>query len=318
LKKYKLMPASLLEACSGAGLGFLVAQSWPRIALVTPVLNSAKYLDQTIQSVLAQQYPNLDYFIVDGGSTDGSVNIIRSYEGRISGWISEPDRGMYDALNKGFARTCGEIMGWISATDMLHLGGLLSIGAIFRELQEVEWVTGRPTRFNEDGMTISVDAVPHWSRARFLAGFNRYIQQESTFWRRSLWDKAGGQLDSSLRMAGDFELWIRFFRHARLYSADVLIGGFRVHEASMGLRQLNECHRLQDEMVVASLGDAPAGLRMFHSLNSAVKRIPLARYIWWRTVERLLPHIPGPDWAPTIRYQPDRGWHLTDGRSHRA
>src|SRR5215472_16326607 len=89
----------------------LTVQEWPRIALVTPVRNSGKYLEQTIRSVLAQNYPNLDYFIVDGGSTDGSVDIIRKYEGQISGWISEPDRGMYDAINKGFARTSGEVLG---------------------------------------------------------------------------------------------------------------------------------------------------------------------------------------------------------------
>src|ERR1700686_1139899 len=78
---------------------------WPRISLVTPVWNSGKYIEQTIRSVLAQSYPNLEYFIVDGGSTDGTLDIIRKYEGKISGWISERDKGMYDALNKGFART---------------------------------------------------------------------------------------------------------------------------------------------------------------------------------------------------------------------
>src|SRR3984885_71286 len=89
-------------------------KAWPRIALVTPVLNSVKYVEATIRSVLAQDYPTLDYYIVDGGSTDGTLEIIRKYENQISGWASEPDRGMYDALNKGFARTSGEVMGWIS------------------------------------------------------------------------------------------------------------------------------------------------------------------------------------------------------------
>src|ERR1700675_2025349 len=99
---------------------------WPRIALVTPVFNSGKYIEHTIRSVLAQRYPNLEYYIVDGGSTDGTVGVIRKYEGLISGWISEPDNGMYDAINKGFARTTGEMMGWISATDKFHLRIALS------------------------------------------------------------------------------------------------------------------------------------------------------------------------------------------------
>src|ERR1700736_2141333 len=131
---------------------------WPRIALVTPVRNSGKYLEATIRSVLGQDYPNLDYYIVDGGSTDGSVEIIRKYENEISGWVSEPDKGMYDALNKGFARTTGEIMGWISATDMLHMGGLRVVGSVFRQLPEVEWITGRPSIFSDDGMGYVVNA----------------------------------------------------------------------------------------------------------------------------------------------------------------
>src|ERR1700680_4225905 len=105
---------------------------WPRISLVTPVFNSEKYIEPTIRSVLAQDYPNLDYFVVDGGSTDGTGAIIRKHERRISGWIREPDRGMYDALNKGFARSTGEIMGWISATDVLQLGGLCTAASVFR------------------------------------------------------------------------------------------------------------------------------------------------------------------------------------------
>src|SRR6516165_5783385 len=170
---------------------------WPRVALVTPVRNSGKFIEQTILSVLAQDYPSLDYFIVDGGSTDNSMEIIRKYEKHISGWISEPDNGMYDAINKGFARTSGEIMGWISATDMLHLGGLRVAGSVFRDLPEVEWIMGRATAFNEEGMTVYIENARRWSRYRFLAGANRSIQQESTFWRRSLWERAGARVEDS-------------------------------------------------------------------------------------------------------------------------
>jgi glycosyltransferase involved in cell wall biosynthesis len=284
---------------------------WPRVALVTPVLNSGKYLEATIQSVLSQDYPNLEYYIVDGGSTDDTVDVIRKYEDRISGWTSEPDRGMYDALNKGFARTTGEIMGWISATDMLHLGGLRVVGSIFSQLPKVEWITGRPTQFSEEGMITAVGGIPHWTRTRFLAGFNRYIQQESTFWRRSLWNKAGGFLDSSLRMAGDFELWLRFFRHASLYSVDTIIGGFRVHEASLGLQRLGECHQLHDKMIRRELANSGNGfgVRLFRGVSGGIKRTPGLRYLWWRLVEQIVPFIPGPDWSPTIRFQSDRGWN---------
>jgi glycosyltransferase involved in cell wall biosynthesis len=282
----------------------LDVSSWPRIALVTPVLNSGKYIEQTIRSVLAQGYPNLDYFIVDGGSTDRTLNIIGKYESQISGWMSEPDSGMYDALNKGFARTSGEIMGWISATDMLHPGGLTAVGAIFRDLPGVEWITGRPSTFTEDGVTTRVDGVPHWSRWRFLAGANRHIQQESTYWRRSLWDRAGGRVDATRRWASDFELWVRFFRHARLYPADVLIGGFRANRDSLGLQNAEECLRVQDEIIEKELQGMVWGkaMKLMRATGRAVKGIPVARGIWRRLVTNSLYRLPGQDWPPTIRY----------------
>jgi glycosyltransferase involved in cell wall biosynthesis len=283
---------------------------WPRIALVTPVRNSAKYIEQTIRSVLAQGYPNLDYFVVDGGSTDGTVEIIRKYEKEISGWISEPDKGMYDAINKGFARTSGEIMGWISATDMLHIGGLSVVGSVFGTFSEVEWIMGRPTTFNGGGMTVEVLGHTRWSRYRFLTDANVFIQQESTFWRRSLWEKAGGYADASRRLASDFELWVRFFRHAKLYPVDALIGGYRVHEASLGLEEMEECLRIHEEIIKEELDSLPRGraLRLFRTLGIRMRRIRGLRYGWWRLVECPLYRWRAPRWPPVIRHDSDRGW----------
>jgi glycosyltransferase involved in cell wall biosynthesis len=285
--------------------GSVTKPDFPRIALVTPVFNSGKYIEQTIRSVLAQGYPNLDYFIVDGGSTDDTLEIIQKYGKQISGWISEPDNGMYDALNKGFSRTTGEIMGWISATDQLQLGGLAVAGSVFRDLPEVEWITGRPTIFNERGMTVMVLALTRWSRTRFLAGANRTIQQESTFWRRSLWEKAGGRVDSSRRNAADFELWLRFFRHAQIYPVDALIGGFRSHGDSLGLQDMEACYRAHDEFIEAELNNAPLGksLRAFRGLSKAMQATPKVRVLWQRLVMDRLYHWRGADWPPIIQYQ---------------
>jgi hypothetical protein len=282
--------------------------SWPRIALVTPVFNSGKYIEQTIRSVLAQGYPNLDYFIVDGGSTDRTLDIIRKYESQISGWISEPDNGMYDAINKGFARTSGEIMGWISATDMLQIGGLSVVASVFRDLPEVEWITGKPTLFSEEGMTVSILALTRWSRYRFLVGANRTIQQESTFWRRSLWEKAGGRVDASRRSAADFELWLRFFRHAQIYPVDALIGGFRIHGDSQGLQDMEACYRIHDEFIEAELDCVPSGksIRLFRQIGQTLKPIPIVRGIWRRVVTNSLYYRAGPDWPPVIEYQWNR------------
>jgi hypothetical protein len=283
----------------------------PRISLVTPVFNSAKYIEQTIQSVLSQNYPNLEYIIIDGASTDGTVDIIRKYQDRITSWISEPDSGMYDAINKGFARTTGEIMGWISATDQYHVGGLSVVGSVFRDLPQIEWITGRATGFNEDGMTTIVLDIPHWSRFRFLAGANRYIQQESTFWRRSLWERAGSRVDSSQRYAADFELWVRFFRHAKLYPVDALIGGFRAHSDSLGLQDMDRCHRIQQEMIEAELRTAPGGawLRAFHSLSAAASRVPGLSGIWQRLVMNTLYQMPAADWPPVIEHR-ENSWAI--------
>ncbi len=287
------------------------ANPLPRISLVTPVFNSAKYIEQTIQSVLSQNYPNLEYFIIDGASTDGTLDIIRKYESQISGWLSEPDHGMYDALNKGFSRTTGEVMGWISATDQYHVGGLAVVGSVFRDLPEVQWITGRATGFNEAGMTTVVLDIPHWSRYRFLAGANRYIQQESTFWRRQLWELAGSRVDSSRRYAADFELWLRFFRHARLYPVDALIGGFRSHTDSLGLQDMERCHRIQQEMIEEELRTLPGAvwLRSFRRLSAIASGIPGVRGLWQRLVLNGLYRLPASDLPPVIEHRA-HGWAL--------
>src|SRR5258706_8598329 len=160
---------------------------WPRITLVTPVFNSARYIEQAIQSVISQHYPNLEYYITDGGSTDGSVDIIRKYERHLSGWTSEPENGMYDALNRGFARSTGEIMGWISATDMLHTRSLFVVGSVFKALPQVEWITARPTGFSEEGMAVAGNRImKSTARFFFLPRANSYIPHESTHHSRIL------------------------------------------------------------------------------------------------------------------------------------
>jgi len=285
---------------------------WPKISLVTPSLNSARYIEQTIQSVISQQYPNLEYFIVDGGSTDATVDIIRKYEHHLSGWSSEPDNGMYDAVNRGFARSSGAIMGWISSTDKLHSGSLFVVGSVFRTLPQVEWITGRPTVFSEEGMTIGMTrTLRRWSRFRFLAGHNRHIQQESTFWRRGLWEKAGGYVDASRKEGSDFELWVRFFHHAKIYTVDALIGGFRFHPDSLSLGESEKYNRIHDEIMTAELSRTRGGPAFwaFQRLSRTVVKIPLLNVLWKNTVASAFTRLPGPDWAPVIRYR-NHGWTL--------
>jgi glycosyltransferase involved in cell wall biosynthesis len=284
------------------------AEAWPKISLVTPVFNSARYLEATICSVLSQNYPNLEYVIVDGGSTDGTVDIIRGYEPNLHSWISEPDRGIYDALNKGFARSSGEIMGWINSSDLLHVRSLFAVGSVFRSFPEVQWITGRPSGLNSEGMPVAILNLRRWARRPFLAGANRYIQQESTLWRRSLWVNAGNGLDLAWGVPADFELWVRFFRHTKLYSVDALIGAYRSHSDALGLRHLEECHRIQDEIIekeLATMKDVDV-IRTFRTIGKSVSRTPALEKLWRKLMIGALRQWPGEGAAPVIRYRGDR------------
>jgi glycosyltransferase involved in cell wall biosynthesis len=210
----------------------------PRISIVTPSFNQAAYLETTLKSVLDQDYPNLEYIVVDGGSTDGSVAIIQKYAGRLAHWVSEPDGGHMDAINKGFGRSTGEIMGWINSDDTLCPWALKTVARIFQDLPQVRWLTTRTQlRWNAAGEAVAAPRAPGFARTWFYRGwhlgnqpgFIGYIQQESTFWRRELWEAAGGRVDTGLNMAGDFELWARFFEHADVATTEVPLAGFRQH-----------------------------------------------------------------------------------------
>ena len=282
------------------------ATVWPRITVVTAVYNGEKYLEATIRSVLEQGYPNLEYIVVNDGSTDGTAEIIGKYEGWLAGTVTQENRGLYAALNAGFAKGTGEVMGWLNASDLLHVNGLFVVGSVFRAFRQVEWITGRATKFNELGMTVEVNDLPRWSRFRFLAGANRYIQQESTFWRRRLWERAGGYVNEGFRAEGDFELWVRFFRHARLYPVDALIGGYRFHEDALSWSNQRGYDRTCDEIAAREARRMKSGavVRMLQRMSRAVKPIPKVRGLWQRGVIRPLYRVPGPDWPPVIHY----GW----------
>ena len=205
--------------------------NYPKISIVTPSYNQAKYLNQTILSILDQNYPNLEYIIIDGGSTDGSVEIIRRFEDRLAYWESEPDKGMYHALQKGFERTTGEIMGWLNSDDMLHRNALFTIAEVLT-LQEVKWVQGIPTGYDEYDRCIYVSSLKFWSKFKFWQGDFQWIQQESTYWHRDLWEKAGGYVSQNYKYAGDMELWNRFFKYDKLYCINALVGGYRMRSSN--------------------------------------------------------------------------------------
>lgn len=206
----------------------------PAVSLVTPVFNGAAMLADTLASVRSQNYPRLEYIVCDGGSTDGSWELIEANRDIVTHAIREPDRGMYDALMKGFSRAKGDVFGWINADDLLMPWCLSCVGAYFQRVPGCRWLTGVPALFNTQGQMVWVAPIaPRYRRAWIRRGWYSGIglgpiQQESTYFRRSLFEQAGG-LDRTLRLAGDFMLWRRFAEHADLHQIGTVLGGFRLH-----------------------------------------------------------------------------------------
>jgi glycosyltransferase involved in cell wall biosynthesis len=259
--------------------------------------------------VLSQNYPNLEYVVVDGASKDESPAIVRKYGDRLAWWVSEPDTGHWDALQKGFAQTSGEIMAWLNSDDKLMPWSLSIVAEIFEAFPEIEWLTSlAQIRWDPRGRAVRCLFQPGFSRAGFLAGENLprpgafstgWIQQESTFWRRSLWDKAGGHFRPEYPLAADFELWARFFGHAELYGVETPLGGFRFH----GAQKTGAGHERywdEGERIIASIGGRrPAPMQQFlrrwaHKTPAGPLR-ELARRAGWLHPVKICRHHRGSD-----------------------
>jgi glycosyltransferase involved in cell wall biosynthesis len=205
-------------------------KDWPRISVVTPSLNQAQFLEETILSVLNQDYPNLEYIIIDGGSTDGSVDIIKKYERYLAYWVSEPDEGQVHALQKGFDRSTGEILAWINSDDTYEPGALLAVGEIFAQLPEADVVYGNANLIDAEGKLIrEIRCVPYHPLALPVA---LNIHQTSTFWRRSLFERVGG-MNLEYKYGMDHELFYRFVKaRARFVFVRKTLSNYRQHPAA--------------------------------------------------------------------------------------
>jgi glycosyltransferase involved in cell wall biosynthesis len=183
-------------------------EDWPRITIVTPSLNQAAYLEETIRSVLLQGYPDFEYFVVDGGSTDGCGEIIAKYSPWLAYWVSEPDKGQSDALNKGFARATGQVFGYVNSDDLYVPEALGTIAPYFLETREPCLVAGECLVFR-DGQRNRTFA-PWWpaSLAHLLEPFGSTFAQPSSFWSRSLHERVGG-FDADLQFVFDREFFLK-------------------------------------------------------------------------------------------------------------
>lgn len=200
-----------------------------KISVVTPNYNGATRLARALNSVLAQDYSNLEYIVVDGASTDGSRGILENFRERLSHLIIEPDHGQYDAINKGFSRSTGDILCWLNSDDTYFPWTLRVVARIFRDFPEIGWISGVRSGLRDDAVQDVSNLTPFprelLAGGAFHSGGLGCVMQECCFWRRSLFDKVGG-LDTRWKLAADFDLWTRFARHADLVATTALLGGF--------------------------------------------------------------------------------------------
>ena len=213
--------------------------SFPRISIVTPSYNQGRFIEATIQSVLMQDYPNLEYIIIDGGSKDDSVNIIRSYEKRLAGWVSEKDSGAADAIAKGFRRATGDIMAYLNSDDLYTPGTLHAVAEAFKSGQS-DVVYGNTWWIDPDGHHIGERRQTPFAPMGYLyGGFD--LQQPAVFWSRQTYEKSGG-IDPSYLFTFDTELFVRFVNQgSRFTHVNQFFAEFRIHPRSKSSTEADRC-----------------------------------------------------------------------------
>ncbi|ELW8960757.1 glycosyltransferase [Yersinia enterocolitica] len=230
---------------------------YPLISIVTPSYNQGVFIERTITSILEQQYPKLEYYVQDGGSTDSTIEILKQYQTRLSGWTSEPDSGQSEAINRGLSKTSGEIMAWLNSDDLLLPGALHIVADYFNRHPDIDVVYGNRLLINENDKEIGRWILPGHSND--VLSWTDYVPQETLFWRRSIWEKAGGKIDESFRFAMDWDLLVRFRDvGARFGHIDQFLGAFRIHASQKTSSEINEVGHLEmDRIRMRILGSVP-------------------------------------------------------------
>jgi len=278
------------------------------ISVITTSFNCSQYIENTIQSVIGQDYPALQYIVVDALSTDGTADVLQRYKDSIDIIIREADEGMYHGIQKGAGYVEGEIMAWLNADDAYHPWTFSVVENIFKKFPEVEWVIGQPSYMNQKGQCIKVSSnagtaypAKYVRNGWFRPQFAGYLQQESMFWRKSLWDKVGG-LNLNLQLAADFELWTRFAQYAELYSVTTPMASFRMRPGEQKSSIAADRYHAEVMSVCQNLR-SPGKLWRFASKLGEIPRI-LARLLVWEKSNFITFHPRANDWIIDKAYRP--------------
>jgi glycosyltransferase involved in cell wall biosynthesis len=268
----------------------------PRISIVTPSFNQGEYLEQTIQSVLNQDYANVEYIVMDGGSTDESPGIIRRYADRLAHWESVPDRGQSHAINKGFARATGDIFGWLNSDDWLEPGALSRVAVEAVRYPDVGAFVGEARVIDLAGNVevytpgeLSFEAFCQWLDGKFF-------MQPACLFRRSAWETSG-PLDETLHIALDLDLWLKMVRRVPFQRVDQWLSTARRHPRAKTRARRSEMYAEAIIAIVRAGGEAAIRPRLISMANAARMNATRSRP---SRVVRLLARLTGQ--RPSVRW----------------
>ena len=234
-----------------------------KFSIVTPSYNQGAYLEKTILSVIEQDWPNLEYIIIDGGSTDNSVEIIKKYEKHLTYWVSEKDRGQSHAINKGFAHATGDLFGWLNSDDFYAMGALKAVAEVYRANPTAGAIVGAGNMVNEAGVVlrsnppfeVTIDALYHWA--------DRYFWQPSCFFTKEAWN-ISGPLVEKFHFAMDLDLWFKIARKFKFALTDTMLSSSLMHENAKTIGAVTDT-RLDAAFVIWTHGGEQAARENLHN-----------------------------------------------------